>query len=119
LISRQFKPDLISVFSDKISQKESPSLLICGFNDGLPLYTKNNIVPNTKYFFYPNISYELYPLIRDSQLVYIKNKAVDFIVISTDFRYYVNYVEELNRYYNCVLSYSKANNESVFLYSAK
>lgn len=65
-----------------IVQEKNPTLLNLSFGLGNSLFTTCNIVPNVKYFISPNLTYESYPEMRDEQEQYIKNKEVQFIIIT-------------------------------------
>lgn len=119
LISRNFQPDFTTLFSEKISETENPSLLLCGLDEGLYLFTKAGIVPNVRYFFYPNINYEYYPLIRDTQIQYIDNSDVDYIAISDGFRYYPAYVDHIKKNYECIAIHQEGNGPFFYLYKKK
>lgn len=65
-----------------IIQEENPTLVNLSFGLGNSLFTTCNIVPSVKYFVSPNVTYESYPDMRDAQEQYIKNKEVQFVIIT-------------------------------------
>jgi len=65
-----------------IIQEKNPTLMNLSFGLGNSLFTTCDIVPNVKYFVSPNVTYESYPDMRDEQEQCIKNKEVQFIIIT-------------------------------------
>lgn len=104
-------------FTDIIKQEKKPTLLCLGLDKGLGVFTTSNIIPNTKYFFYPNVYHEKYPDIRNSQDEYIREKKVQFIVISSSFREYDHYMnlEDFTKNYIKIKAY-RDKGKAYFLY---
>ena len=75
------KEDLVqNKFASIINQTENATLLNYGCLD-IGLYTATGITPNVKYYEQQNIPYSQYPIIMDEQNRYIKDKAVDYVVL--------------------------------------
>jgi len=109
-------------FAGIINREKDPTLLNLGIDLGV--YTKANIVPTYKYFFYPNIPYHIYPKIRDYQVNLIERKEPMFIVIGDKSAFYDMYKElpALVQNYELVSVYNEKNeifNKQVFLYKRK
>jgi len=66
--------------ADVINEDGGTTLLNYGTLD-IGLYTVTNITPNVRFFYKPNISYSRFPLIMDEQNRYIKERAVDYVVM--------------------------------------
>jgi len=88
-----------------IIQEENPTLLNLSFGLGNSLFTTCNIVPSIRYFLSPNLTYESYPDMRDEQEKYIKNKEVQFIIMS---------VPVLRKHTSKVTKERKVNNYDYF-----
>jgi len=116
LYSRQFSLTEVEVFENEIKKEADPTLLVAGFKKGLPIFTKMDILPNTKYFFFPNIHHEVFPALRDGQTKYILNQDVDFIVIYERFRYYNYYKEIIEKHYKVGRTFESKDVGIVFLY---
>ncbi|WP_255489369.1 hypothetical protein [Dysgonomonas sp. 216] len=113
--------NVIGVFSEEITKSCNRTLIILGLNKSIAIFTKDNIMPNTKYFFYPNIAYESYPLIRNTQEEYIKNKSTQFIILS-DINLYYTYFKEsdiLKDNYDIVKTVKENTGNSYYLYKKK
>ncbi|HKM31987.1 MAG TPA: hypothetical protein VJX95_00305, partial [Oscillospiraceae bacterium] len=67
-------------FAKVIEQTPNATLLNYGYLD-YGFYTTTGIVPNVRYFENQNIPYEAYPYIMDGQNGYLREKAVDYVVI--------------------------------------
>lgn len=65
-----------------IVREKDPTLLNLSFGLGNSLFTTCHIIPSVRYFVSPNLAYSVYPEMRDEQEKYIKNKEVQFIVLS-------------------------------------
>ena len=109
-------------FAEIINKEQNPTLLNIGLDLGV--FTKANIVPSYKYFFYPNIPYHIYPEIRDYQMDLIRKKEPMFVVIGDKSAFYSEYsrLPELKENYDLVSVYhqnmAEYDNE-VFLYRKK
>ena len=66
--------------ADVINEGGGTTLLNYGTLD-IGLYTVTNITPNVRFFHKPNIRYSRFPLIMDEQNRYIKERAVDYVVM--------------------------------------
>lgn len=66
--------------ADVINEGQGTTLLNYGALD-IGLYTVANITPNVRFFQGQNISYSRFPLIIDEQNRYIKERAVDYVVM--------------------------------------
>lgn len=109
-------------FAAIINKENNPTLLDLGLDHGV--FTKANIVPSFKYFFYPNIVYRLYPGIRDYQEKLIDEKQPDFIVAGNTSLYYYHYKElkSLKENYELINVYHQAIeafDTEVYLYKRK
>lgn len=109
-------------FADIINKEQNPTLLNIGLDLGV--YTKANLIPPYRYFFYPNIPYHIYPEIRDSQMNLIINKKPMFVVIGNRSAFYNEYsnLPELKENYNLISTFEQNNPEyddRVFLYKRK
>jgi len=69
-----------NVFAEIINKKENATILNYGFLDG-GFYLKTKYIPKHYYFMRNNIPYENYPEMMDSQLKYIENGEIDFVII--------------------------------------
>lgn len=99
LTTRRFPESQITLFGKEIMTKENPSLLCVGFDKTLTVFTICDIVPNVRYFFLPNITIESHSYVIDTQIAYILNKEVDFLILDERFRYYDYYIEAVNKAY--------------------
>ncbi|NDW10269.1 glycosyltransferase family 39 protein [Dysgonomonas sp. 520] len=97
LLRRSVPPTLENKFGAIIKKEKNPTLLCLGMDRSLGLFTKADIVPNVKYFFYPNIYYEKFPDIRDSQQQYIDEGKITFVVMRDVFIYY-QYFKQLDSF---------------------
>ncbi|MFR9165216.1 MAG: ArnT family glycosyltransferase [Dysgonomonas sp.] len=73
---------LIFQFGEEINKEQNPTLLNLGFGYGNGVFTFCDIKPNVTYFITPNLPHYLYPEMRDEQTNYIKNKSVDFVILT-------------------------------------
>ena len=67
-------------FAAAMNEGEGRTLLNYGSLD-MGLYTVTNITPNVTFFYKPAIDYSRFPLILDEQNSYIKEKAIDYVVM--------------------------------------
>lgn len=107
-------------FAEIINKENNPTLLNIGLDFGL--FTKANIVPTYKYFFYPNIPYHIFPEIRDYQVNLIEKKDPMFIVMSDKSAFYDMYKDlaALKNNYYLISSYDKDSfYGETFLYKRK
>lgn len=116
LYNRDFPQNEVAIFQPEIEKVEGATLLICGFKKGLPIYTKMNILPNVKYFFFPNIHHEEFPTIRDEQTKYIFNKKTDFVILYENFRYYDYYKDVIELNYSVESTYRDGVGGTSYLY---
>lgn len=93
LVQRTEANSIENYFGNIIEKEENPTLLCLGLNRGLVLFTKANIKPSVKYFFTPNIFHDQAPQIRNAQDGYIRNRQIQFIIITKDFRDYNHFME--------------------------
>jgi len=122
LLSREFNTSVETAFTPTLNKENNPTLMILGLDDGISLFTKANVLPNVKYFFYPNIFYPSYPVVRDAQESYINNKEVDFIIMC-DIAIYYDYftgLESLKNNYSVVNTFKDPKNDiTYYLYKVK
>lgn len=109
-------------FAEIINKEKNPTLLNIGLDLGV--YTKTNIIPSYKYFFYPNIPYHIYPEIRDYQMNLIERREPLFIVIGSNAAFYDIYEElpALHENYQLISTYNQNSEDfdkQVFLYKRK
>lgn len=80
---------IYSVFAQEISKRSEvdKTLLCLGLDYSINVFTKAKIVPNVQYFFTPNIGPDLYPIIYESQLSYIRNRKINYILMNDSYRY--------------------------------
>lgn len=119
LYNRDFPLNEVDIFASELEKETNPTLLIAGIKKGIPIYTKADILPNTKYFFFPNIHHEVYPLIRDTQTGYIQNKEVNFIILYENFRYHDYYKEIIEKGYEARMKYKDNVVGTVYLYGRR
>lgn len=107
-------------FKEEILKEDQPTLLNVAFGEGNAIFTSCDIVPSVKYFISPNIYYNMYPDIRDNQTKYIEDRAVDFIVSSSEgFNFdYFEQLEALQINYNKIDSVS-SDGAIYYLYKKK
>ena len=67
-------------FASIIDRSKNPTLLNYGSLD-IGLYTTTGIIPNTRFFEGQNIDPSRFPMVVEAQNQYIKNKAIEYIVI--------------------------------------
>jgi len=98
--------DPVDKFCKIIEKEDNPTLLNLGFGLGNNVFTRCNIVPNVRYFVSPNLSYDIYPDMRDEQTEYVKNRAVQFIILpNPSYNYeYFNDLKYLRDSYDLVAS---------------
>lgn len=100
VLLRQERPDNMAFqFNEIISEERNPTLLNLGFGLGNSVFTVGNIDPTVRYFITPNIPHGMYPDLRDSQTEYVKNKEVEFIIL-TNFSVNYDYFKDLPEFYN-------------------
>lgn len=110
-------------FAEIINQdRNNPTLLDLGLDHGI--YTKANLIPAYKYFFYPNIGYHLFPDIRDYQENLIKQKKPTYIILGDKTSYFDYYskLPELQDNYKIISTYYQkagAFDNEVHLYKRK
>lgn len=122
VLLREQKPDdLTFQFTDIITKEKNPTLLNLGLDLGNSVFTLANITPNVKYFISPNLPYSIYPEMRDKQTEYIKNKEVQFIILS-EFSFNFDYfflLPDLNENYEIVDTYIENKTKTYYLYKLK
>ena len=110
-------------FAEIINNEKHPTLLNIGLDFGI--YTKANILPSYKYFFYPNIPYHIYPEIRDYQMALIEKKEPMFVVIGDKSAFYNEYskLPALKTNYTLIDTFTQGisteYDNQVFLYKRK
>jgi len=116
LYTRDFPPTEVEFFQPQLQKVENPTLLVTGFKKGIPVFSKYNIVPNTRFFFFPNIHHETYPTIRDEQTRYIKEGLTDFVILYETFRYYEYYKQVLEGNYSIQSKFEDGIGGVTYLY---
>jgi hypothetical protein len=71
--------DVYGKFAEIINREKDPTLMLYD-NLRVAFFTKANIMPNTKYFFYPNIDSKDYKILGETQDDYIRNKEIMFVI---------------------------------------
>lgn len=112
-------------FAEVIEKEENPTLLNLSLDEINSVFTISNIVPNVRYFITPNLNYDQHPEMRDEQDKYIKNKDVEFVVLSTKSRNYEHFksFEPFKENYgivdSCEISYYGKVDKVFYLYKLK
>ncbi|MDH6353852.1 hypothetical protein M2132_000169 [Dysgonomonas sp. PH5-45] len=112
VLTRQTEPQTVETkFSDILKKDSQSTLLSLGLDRGMGVFTKANVVPDVKYFFYPNIRYEAFPLICDSQVRYVQEGKPRYIVMCSQFIYsdYFLALPEFNEKYREVATFHEDN----------
>lgn len=119
VINRDFPEDEIGLFAKEIMKKDNPSLLCLGFDESLAIFTVCDLVPSVRFFFLPNITMEHFPDICNTQIGYVENKEVDFLVLDERFRYYEHYIRAVDKNYKIQSRFVGPLGNYILLYNKK
>ncbi|WP_029905951.1 glycosyltransferase family 39 protein [Prevotella sp. 10(H)] len=108
-------------FYNVIAKEKNPTLMILGLDATTGIFTKANIMPTVKYFISPNLPYDIYPDMRDEQTRYIREKKVQFVILSGGSFSYDYYMElpVLQENYDLVSTFEENGRSTYFLYKRK
>lgn len=114
------KADMVQYrFAGIIEQTPDASLLNYG-NLDRGLYTTTGIVPQTRFFQKQNFDYDKFPLVMDEQRRYIRERAVDYVLVCVNQDTPdpdATVPDELEMYYSAIASQTQMFEGSPYLYT--
>lgn len=108
-------------FADIIGKEKNPTLMNLGLDAANSIFTRLDIIPNVRYFVSPNLPYKIYPRMVDTQTECIRNKEVQFIVLTEGYSWFKYFftLPDLYDNYEIVDTYLNIENHTHYLFKRK